>query len=213
MCAAVGALSPVIIRATTGCWPWSPWGGLAQQSPRLSEQRPPGFSLVGDRRDILRPQRAVVSRIGVGPEDATSGGAAQRIPAWIAGHRARSGAARRHLQYGTHRAGDSLDVRGSALSAIQDKLGNAQNCAADLLAGLHLPQLPTRHEIVSRATAMFAETPSMEAIVNRAQAVVLDAICARLCAMTLGQASTSRALFRTSSDSASKGEKPCCLKV
>jgi hypothetical protein len=37
--------------------------------------------------------------------------------------------------------------------------------------------------------AMFAETPSMEAIVNRAQAVILDTICARLGAMTLGQAS------------------------
>jgi len=53
--------------------------------------------------------------------------------------------------------------------------------------------LPTRHEIVSRARAMFAETPSMEAIVNRAQAVILDTICARLSAMTLGQASSSRA--------------------
>jgi stearoyl-CoA desaturase (Delta-9 desaturase) len=78
---------------------------------------------------------------------------------------------------------------GSSLSAIQDKLVQAQNCTADVLAGLHLPQLPTRHEIVSRAMAMFTETPSMEAIVNRAQAVILDTICVRLCAMTLGQAS------------------------
>ena len=78
---------------------------------------------------------------------------------------------------------------GSALSAIQDKLAQAQNRAADMLAGLQLPQLPTRHEIVSRAMAMFAETPSMEAIVNRAQAVILDTICARLSAMTLGQGS------------------------
>jgi hypothetical protein len=30
---------------------------------------------------------------------------------------------------------------------------------------------------------MFAETPSMEAIVNRAQAVILDTICVRLSAM------------------------------
>jgi stearoyl-CoA desaturase (Delta-9 desaturase) len=74
---------------------------------------------------------------------------------------------------------------GSGLPAIQDKLAQAQNRATDVLAGLHLPQLPTRHEIVSRAMAMFAETPSMEAIVNRAQAVILDTICARLSAMTL----------------------------
>ena len=78
---------------------------------------------------------------------------------------------------------------GSGLPTIQDKLAQAQNRATDVLAGLHLPQLPTRHEIVSRAIAMFAETPSMEAIVNRAQAVILDTICARLGAMTLGQAS------------------------
>jgi stearoyl-CoA desaturase (Delta-9 desaturase) len=78
---------------------------------------------------------------------------------------------------------------GSGLPTIQDKLAQAQNRATDVLAGLHLPQLPTRHEIVSRALAMFAETPSMEAIVNRAQAVILDTICARLGAMTLGQAS------------------------
>jgi stearoyl-CoA desaturase (Delta-9 desaturase) len=79
---------------------------------------------------------------------------------------------------------------GSGLPAIQDKLAQAQNRATDVLASLHLPQLPTRHEMVSRAMAMFAETPSMEAIVNRAQAVILDTICARLAAMTLGQAST-----------------------
>jgi stearoyl-CoA desaturase (delta-9 desaturase) len=78
---------------------------------------------------------------------------------------------------------------GSGLPTIQDKLAQAQNRATDVLAGLHLPQLPTRHEIVSRAMAMFAETPSMEAIVNRAQAVILDTICARLGAMTLRQAS------------------------
>jgi len=78
---------------------------------------------------------------------------------------------------------------GSGLPTIQDKLAQAQNRATDVLAGLHLPQLPNRHEIVSRAMAMFAETPSMEAIVNRAQAVILDTICARLGAMTLGQAS------------------------
>ena len=78
---------------------------------------------------------------------------------------------------------------GSGLPTIQDKLAQAQNRATDALAGLHLPQFPTRHEIVSRAMAMFAETPSMEAIVNRAQGVILDTICARLGAMTLGQAS------------------------
>lgn len=82
---------------------------------------------------------------------------------------------------------------GSALSAIQERLVSAQHRAGDVLAGLHLPQMPTRHDIVARALAMFAETPSMEAIVSRAQAVILDAICVRLSTMRL---QTSPALRR-----------------
>ncbi|HEY2528147.1 MAG TPA: acyl-CoA desaturase [Xanthobacteraceae bacterium] len=76
-------------------------------------------------------------------------------------------------------------LAGPRLSAMQESLAKAQHRAADVLAGWYLPQLPTRHEIVSRAKAMFAETPSMEAIVSRAQAVILDSICARLSALRL----------------------------
>ncbi len=76
-------------------------------------------------------------------------------------------------------------VAAPGLCAIQEKLAMAQNRAADVLASLHLPQLPTRHEIVSRATAMFVETPSMDAIVSRAHTVILDAIGARLSAIAL----------------------------
>jgi stearoyl-CoA desaturase (delta-9 desaturase) len=63
---------------------------------------------------------------------------------------------------------------GPDLSALQEKLAKAQNRAADAFAGLYLPQLPTRHEIVRRAFAMFADTPSMDVIVSRAHAVILD---------------------------------------
>ncbi len=38
---------------------------------------------------------------------------------------------------------------------------------ADVFAGLYLPQLPTRHEVVRRASAMFADTPSMDVTVSR----------------------------------------------
>jgi stearoyl-CoA desaturase (Delta-9 desaturase) len=69
---------------------------------------------------------------------------------------------------------------GPDLSGLQEKLAKAQNRAADVVAGLYLPQLPTRHEIVERAMAMFADTPSMDVIVSRAHAVILDTICARL---------------------------------
>jgi stearoyl-CoA desaturase (delta-9 desaturase) len=76
-------------------------------------------------------------------------------------------------------------LSGPSLTAVQETLASAQNRATDVLASLSLPELPTRHEIVARAAAMFADTPSMEAIVNRAQAVILDTICARLSAMQL----------------------------
>ena len=67
--------------------------------------------------------------------------------------------------------------------AIQESLANAQNRAADVLASFYLPQLPTRREIVSRATAMFAETPSMDAIVSRAHIAIMEAISTRLSAI------------------------------
>jgi stearoyl-CoA desaturase (Delta-9 desaturase) len=76
-------------------------------------------------------------------------------------------------------------LAGPNLSAIQERLASAQNRAADVLATLSLPQLPTRYELIARAKAMFAETPSMEAIVSGAQAVILDSICAQLRAMPL----------------------------
>ena len=74
-------------------------------------------------------------------------------------------------------------LAGPGLSAIQEKLAEAQNRAVDVFASLYLPQLPTQHEIVRRARAMFADTPSMDVIVSRAHAVILDTIGARLSAM------------------------------
>jgi stearoyl-CoA desaturase (delta-9 desaturase) len=74
-------------------------------------------------------------------------------------------------------------LAGPGLSAIQEKLAKAQNRAADVFASLYLPQLPTQNEIVRRARAMFADTPSMDVIVSRAHAVILDTIGARLSAM------------------------------
>jgi stearoyl-CoA desaturase (Delta-9 desaturase) len=69
----------------------------------------------------------------------------------------------------------------SRLSALQDQLATAQDRAAHLLGSLHLPQLPTRQDILAQAMAMYASTPSMEVIVDRAHALILDAIGARLC--------------------------------
>ena len=65
---------------------------------------------------------------------------------------------------------------GPSLVTLQEKLAQAQHRAADVLTTWQLPHLPTRHELLARANAMFAETPSMEDIVNRAHAVILDRI-------------------------------------
>jgi stearoyl-CoA desaturase (Delta-9 desaturase) len=71
-------------------------------------------------------------------------------------------------------------IAGPGLLALQQKLAEAQLCAADVLATCQLPHLPTRHELLARARAMFAETPSLEDIVGRAHALILDSVGARL---------------------------------
>jgi len=69
------------------------------------------------------------------------------------------------------------------LAALQEQLSATQRRAADVLASLPLPHLPTRQEILAQAMAMYASTPSMEDIVDRAHALILDAVGARLCPM------------------------------
>src|SRR5215510_10786350 len=69
----------------------------------------------------------------------------------------------------------------ASLAALQEQLSATQRRAADVLANLHLPHLPTRADILDQATAMYASTPSIEDIVDRAHALLLDAVGARLC--------------------------------
>jgi stearoyl-CoA desaturase (Delta-9 desaturase) len=71
------------------------------------------------------------------------------------------------------------------LSTLQDRLAVAQHRAAEVLAGLHLPHVPTRDEVLAAATAMFARTPAIDEIVDRAYGLLLDAIGARLRAATV----------------------------
>src|SRR5262249_56725563 len=72
-------------------------------------------------------------------------------------------------------------VAASSLPALRESLSATQQRAANVLAHLHLPHLPTRSEVLSRATGMFARTPSIDDIVDQAHALLLDAIGARLC--------------------------------
>jgi len=81
-------------------------------------------------------------------------------------------------------AGAVASALGSgSLAALQQRLAAAQHQAADILANAHLPHLPTRTECAARAKAMFARTPSVDDIVDRAYQLVLVAISARLCAV------------------------------
>ncbi len=66
------------------------------------------------------------------------------------------------------------------LADLRERLGAAQTRAADVLAGIHLPHVPTRDQLRERATAMFARTPSLEDIVERAHTALLEAVGARL---------------------------------
>ena len=70
-----------------------------------------------------------------------------------------------------------------SLVALQQRLSAAQHQAVEVLANAHLPHLPTRAECAARARAMFARTPSVDDIVDRAYQLVLDAVSARLCAV------------------------------
>ncbi len=67
-----------------------------------------------------------------------------------------------------------------ALAAVHDRIAAAQHKAADVLASVHLPHVPTREEVRAKASSMFAKTRSMEEIVERAHRMILDAVCARL---------------------------------
>ena len=73
-------------------------------------------------------------------------------------------------------------LEGSTLAALSEKLSAAQHRAADVLGSLSLPQLPTRDEMLAKATTMFARTHSMDDIVERAYELLLEAIAAQLCA-------------------------------
>ena len=49
-----------------------------------------------------------------------------------------------------------------SLSAVQERLGATRLLASEVLAGLHVPHLPTRAEILHRALTMYAKTPSLD---------------------------------------------------
>jgi stearoyl-CoA desaturase (Delta-9 desaturase) len=75
----------------------------------------------------------------------------------------------------------SAALEASSLSALRESLSAAQHRAADVLGSLSLPQLPTREEVLARATTMFAVSRSMDLIAERAHQLVLASIATRMC--------------------------------
>ena len=69
----------------------------------------------------------------------------------------------------------------SGLTELHQRLRQVQPFAAfEILSELNLPHIPSRNEIVSRARAMLANSPSMEDIAARAHELLLEAIGMRL---------------------------------
>jgi stearoyl-CoA desaturase (Delta-9 desaturase) len=68
------------------------------------------------------------------------------------------------------------------LSALQETLVRASHRTTEVLAGLHLPHIPSREEFLLQAKAMFARTKSLEEIVDRAHELLLAAVGSRLSA-------------------------------
>jgi stearoyl-CoA desaturase (delta-9 desaturase) len=62
---------------------------------------------------------------------------------------------------------------GKAVTAARDR-------AADFLATIHLPHLPSRADIQQRAAAVLARTPSLDDIVERAHRMLLERVAARV---------------------------------
>ncbi len=71
-------------------------------------------------------------------------------------------------------------LHAAELSAIRERLVHARERAADVLATLHLPNMPGREDLRAQARAMFARTPSLDDIVDRAHEMLLVAVGSRL---------------------------------
>ena len=71
-------------------------------------------------------------------------------------------------------------LHGPELAALQETLTRVQHRAGEALAAVHLPQMPSRDEMLTRARAMFAKTPSLDDIVDRAHDILLASVGARL---------------------------------
>src|SRR5215472_15946257 len=59
-------------------------------------------------------------------------------------------------------------LHGAELAALRERLAPAHDRATGMLATLHVSQMPTREDLSAAAKAMFARTPSLDEIADRA---------------------------------------------
>jgi stearoyl-CoA desaturase (delta-9 desaturase) len=69
-----------------------------------------------------------------------------------------------------------------SLSDLRHSLAQAQTRAADVLAGVQLPHIPTRAEVLAQAEQLFVATRSLDRIADRAYGIILERVGQRLAA-------------------------------
>jgi stearoyl-CoA desaturase (delta-9 desaturase) len=72
--------------------------------------------------------------------------------------------------------------RTPTLEQLRARAGGARASAAALLAGVHVPHVPTTDELRTLAREMYAATPSLDDIATRARELILESIAAELLA-------------------------------
>jgi stearoyl-CoA desaturase (delta-9 desaturase) len=104
----------------------------------------------------------------------------QRLGSRVIGRAAEELAARFNAGRIAHAIQSAL--HGTELAALQERLARTQQSAAEVFSGWHLPQMPSREQLVAEARAMFARTRSLDEIVDRAYELILAAVGSRLAA-------------------------------
>ena len=67
-------------------------------------------------------------------------------------------------------------LHGPELATLRERLAPAHDRATEMLATLHVPQMPTREDLSAAAKAMFARTPSLDEIADRAYELLLASV-------------------------------------
>ena len=124
-----------------------------------------GLSRLGIVRDLKTPPETVIRN-------------EQRLGSRVINRAAEQLAARFDAERIANAVVEAL--HSAELSALQRRLEIARARASDVLATLHLPQMPSRNDLLAQARAHFAKSPSMEAIADRAYEMLLAAVGARL---------------------------------